>query len=86
MQKNECQEWFAKADQDGMSMTALVLNKQGPPNTVCFLAQQMVEKYLKGLYIGTRYPGDYPDFDWKVAQSAFDKAEKNKKFVLTKII
>lgn len=126
MQKNEYQEWFNKADQDGMSMKALVSNKQGHPNTVCFLAQQMAEKYLKGLlifngknllkihdlldletllldlvpdvatlhmdltflngfYIGTRYPGDYPNFDWDVAQKAFEKAEKIKKFVLCKI-
>lgn len=126
MQKHECQEWFDKADQDGMSMSALVFNRQGHPNTVCFLAQQMAEKYLKGLlvfrgknflkvhdlldletsllslipdigdlhkdltflngfYIGTRYPGDYPDFDWKVAQNAFEKAQKIKKFVLSKV-
>ncbi|MBI4235535.1 HEPN domain-containing protein [Candidatus Peregrinibacteria bacterium] len=126
MRKSEYQEWFRKADQDEISMKALVAKKQGHPNTVCFLGQQMSEKYLKGLlvfhgedllkihdllkletlllklapdieklhkylvflngfYTGTRYPGDCPDFDWKVAQDAFDKAEKIKLFVLSKI-
>ncbi len=120
------QEWILKAECDDISSEALLSSKGGSPNTVCFLSQQMAEKYLKGylvyagrdfpkihqldrlvklckeidedfqnikeeceylsaFYVTTRYPGDYPDFDWKVAENAFSKAEKIKKFVLSKI-
>lgn len=43
--------WFRKAQEDGLSATAILKDKDGSPNTVCFLAQQMAEKYLKGLVI-----------------------------------
>lgn len=123
--KNQYHEWFEKAEMDGLSAKALLDNKEGHPNTVCFLAQQMVEKYLKGLlvfhessfrkvhdlleletmlmkyesdisrlhvaliflngfYVGTRYPGDYPEFSWEDARQAFEKALEAKVFVLEK--
>lgn len=44
------QAWFQKADEDERSINA-ILSGDGSPSTVCFLAQQMAEKYLKGLLV-----------------------------------
>lgn len=44
------QEWFAKANEDEKSIQA-ILKERASPSTVCFLAQQMAEKYLKGLLV-----------------------------------
>jgi HEPN domain-containing protein len=41
------EEWFKKADEDESS-AKIILAEDGPPSTVCFLSQQMAEKYLKG--------------------------------------
>lgn len=45
--KAGAKEWFAKADIDEKSMRILQ-GSDGPKETVCFLAEQWVEKYLKG--------------------------------------
>lgn len=42
-------QWFRKAEEDELSGRAVL--KEGAPSTGCFLAQQMAEKYLKGLLI-----------------------------------
>lgn len=114
-------EWFAKAGEDELSIDA-IFKAGGSPSTACFLAQQMAEKYLKGLtvhhkvpfkkvhdlleletilmncepdinqihndlvllnrfYIETRYPGDYPEFNFDEAHKAFDAALRVKNFV-----
>lgn len=124
--KSQHQEWFEKAEMDEVSAKALLANQEGHPNTICFLAQQMTEKYLKGFlvfhessfrkvhdlleletmltknepeinklhgaliflngfYVGTRYPGDYPEFSWEDAKQAFNKALEVKIFVEEKI-
>jgi len=43
-------EWFAKAGDDELSGEA-ILKENGAPGTLCFLSQQMAEKYLKGAAI-----------------------------------
>lgn len=43
-------KWFSKAEEDEMSIKA-ILSGEGSPSTACFLSQQMVEKYLKGLLV-----------------------------------
>lgn len=43
-------EWFRKADDDELSCEAMMQEK-GAPSTLCFLSQQIVEKYLKGLLV-----------------------------------
>lgn len=43
-------EWFKKAEEDKMSIKA-ILKENGAPSTACFLSQQMAEKYLKGFLI-----------------------------------
>lgn len=40
---------------------------------------------LSPMYIETRYPGDYPEFDRKECEKAFEAAQRIKKFVLKRI-
>ncbi len=42
-------------------------------------------KHLTDFYIATRYPGDYPQFNFKDTEKAFKKALKIKNFVLDKV-
>lgn len=51
-------EWFTKATDDERSAQDLLKEKGGSPNTICFLGQQMAEKYLKGflVYCGEDFP------------------------------
>lgn len=44
-------EWLEKADEDLLSLEALLKHKEGSPSTGCFLAQQAVEKLLKAIFI-----------------------------------
>lgn len=44
-------EWFAKATDDELSIKDILNDREGSPNTVCFLCQQMAEKYLKGYLV-----------------------------------
>jgi HEPN domain-containing protein len=46
-EREQAREWFDKADTDLTSAT-LLAGIPGPPETICFLAQQGAEKYLKG--------------------------------------
>ena len=43
-------KWFKKADEDELSIKA-ILKGEGSPSTAAFLSQQMAEKYLKGLLV-----------------------------------
>lgn len=47
---NNYEEWFKKAEEDEISINA-IFKKKGAYSTACFLSQQMVEKYLKGLLV-----------------------------------
>jgi len=52
-------EWLAKADNDlKTAVHTLTLGKDCPTDTVCFHAQQCVEKYIKALLVfrGTPFP------------------------------
>ena len=52
-------EWIMKAENDMRTAThTLTLEKDCPTDTVCFHAQQCVEKYLKALLVwrGVRFP------------------------------
>jgi HEPN domain-containing protein len=123
--KSQYHKWFLKGDEDALSAESILRHLDGAPSTVCFLAQQVGEKYLKGLlafhnkniqkvhdllqletlllqiepeiqnvhkdllelnrfYIETRYPGDYPEFSWEEASSAYESAKRVKEFVVAK--
>jgi len=48
-------EWIAKADNDLKNAThTLKLGADGPTDTVCFHAQQCVEKYLKAFLVAVK--------------------------------
>ncbi|MBU2595619.1 HEPN domain-containing protein [Patescibacteria group bacterium] len=51
-------EWVEKADEDELNIQSILKHKDGTPSLVCFLAQQMAEKYLKSLLVF--YSRDYP--------------------------
>lgn len=50
------QEWFNRAGDDELSIRALLKDQDGAPSTVCFLSQQMAEKYFKALITFTKQP------------------------------
>ena len=51
-------EWFLRAEDDWLSAKDILNDKEGAASTVCFLSQQIVEKYLKGylVYKGVEFP------------------------------
>lgn len=55
---NNCREWLKKAEDDECSANSILRRKDGAPSTVCFLSQQMAEKYLKALLVfhGSNFP------------------------------
>lgn len=44
-------EWFKKAQDDELNGLSILKHRDGAPSGVCFLAQQMAEKYLKGMLV-----------------------------------
>lgn len=44
-------EWFQKGENDLKSAQIILKENDGPPATVCFLSQQVAEKYLKGFLV-----------------------------------
>lgn len=42
-------------------------------------------KFLTDFYVTTRYPGDYPEFTWRDAETAYEAAQRVKEFVLKKL-
>lgn len=46
--------WFDRAKDDELSSRDILKNRQGAPSTVCFLSQQLAEKYLKGFLVFNR--------------------------------
>ncbi len=52
------EEWFARAGEDELSARSMLEDRRGAPGTICFLSQQMAEKYLKGylVYRRKRFP------------------------------
>ena len=44
-------EWFGKGDDDELNAASILKHRDGTPNGVCFFAQQIAEKYLKGLLV-----------------------------------
>ncbi len=81
------EEWFLKANDDELSAKDILSDKEGAPSTVCFLSQQMAEKYLKGylVFCGERFPKIH-DLD-KLAKlcreinSEFDKIKDEAKYL-----
>jgi len=51
-------EWLINAQEDEGNASVLLKHKDVSPSLVCFISQQMAEKYLKSLLIF--YSNDYP--------------------------
>jgi HEPN domain-containing protein len=51
-------EWITRAQDDHATAVGILRHREGAPAHVCFLAQQMAEKYLKALLLF--YSHDYP--------------------------
>lgn len=45
------QEWFKKGNEDELSVLSMLKHRDASPGTVCFLSQQIAEKYLKAFLI-----------------------------------
>ncbi len=43
--------WFKKAQDDDLSAVSILKHRDGAPSVVCFLSQQIAEKYMKGLIV-----------------------------------
>ena len=46
-----CGRWFKKGDEDEFGALSMLKHRDTTPGIVCFLSQQLVEKYLKALLI-----------------------------------
>lgn len=44
-------EWIKKATEDELSCKSILRHMDASPSSVCFMAQQMGEKYLKALLV-----------------------------------
>lgn len=51
-------EWENLGKNDELNLISILKHRDGTPSMVCFLSQQMAEKYLKGLLLICS--GDYP--------------------------
>lgn len=44
-------EWLEKAHDDELNARSILTHRDGTPGAVCFLSQQMAEKFLKSLLV-----------------------------------
>ena len=49
--KKLAEEWFLKAKDDELSIRGILSDREGASSTVCFLSQQIAEKFLKGYLV-----------------------------------
>lgn len=49
--ENNYSEWLKKASDDELNAQSILKHRDGTPSGVCFLSQQIAEKYLKALLI-----------------------------------
>lgn len=54
----QVEEWIKKAREDELSVEDILESRHGSPSTVCFLSQQMAEKYFKAFLVF--YSGQFP--------------------------
>ena len=50
------EEWIMKAVDDELNAQSILTHRDGTPSGVCFLSQQIAEKYLKALLIFHQKP------------------------------
>lgn len=61
-QELRAKEWFKKAEDDELNARSILTHRDGTPNGVCFLSQQMAEKYLKAFLVAKKrwFPKIHP--------------------------
>lgn len=69
-------DWFLKAQEDESNIISLLKHKDGTPGMVCFLSQQMAEKYLKAFLVYVNKPFKKVH-DLIELESSIDEKEKN---------
>lgn len=50
------EEWIKKAADDELNAQSILTHRDGAPSGVCFLSQQIAEKYLKALLVFHKKP------------------------------
>jgi len=50
------EEWIKKAADDELNAKSILTHRDGAPSGVCFLSQQIAEKYLKALLVFHQKP------------------------------
>lgn len=55
---NLVNEWIFRAQDDELNISSILKDKDGTPAHICFISQQMAEKYLKALILF--FIGNYP--------------------------
>jgi len=60
MQNNKLlvNEWIARSGDDELNIKSILKHRDGTPANVCFLSQQMTEKYFKALLLS--FSNNYP--------------------------
>ena len=53
---NAHEEWIKKAADDELNAKSILTHRDGAPSGVCFLSQQIAEKYLKALLVFHQKP------------------------------
>ena len=68
-------EWLKYAEDDELNARAILKDRDGTPAQICFLSQQMAEKYFKALLL--HFTGDYPRIhDIRELAVTLDRYEK----------
>lgn len=65
------EEWFLKAQDDELNASSILKHWDGTPAGVCFLSQQMAEKYFKAFLVDKKnwFPKIHPlDRLWELCQ------------------
>ena len=85
----QANEWIKRASEDELSANVILKEEGGAPNTVCFLSQQMAEKYLKAFLIQHKkwYPKIHLlDSLWELCEEidkSFEEIKKDSIFLTT---
>lgn len=83
----QVEEWIKIAQDDELNARSILTHRDGAPRGVCFLSQQIVEKYLKAFLIDKKkwYPKIHPlDALWELCHEIdndFDEIKEDSVFL-----
>lgn len=76
------EEWFHRAQDDELNAASILKHRDGTPAGVCFMSQQMAEKYLKAFLVHKKnwFPKIHPiDRLWELCHDIDQKFNEVKK-------